>query len=169
MNALNLDMVNSHSEYQVYIGQTGKYLFKTDHGIIYAVDFELDSNPYYTAYWFNLTNLDHQKSPGDSKIAQTVICVIAEFFRLNPDVLLYMCSTDNGQQAQRARLFLRWFNGTEQQKQFFIRATDINGVGTDGKPIKEYIALIVQRTHPQFEDIVMRFDEEVQMFNENKP
>lgn len=169
MNALNLDMVNAHSEYQVYLAQNGKYLFKTDNEILYAVDFELDSNPYYTAYWFNLTNPDHAKSPGDTKIAQTVVCIISEFFRLNPEVLLYMCSTDKGQQAQRARLFLRWFNGAEQQKQFFIKATDVNGVGVDGKPIKEYIALIVQRNHPNFEEIVWRFEEEIQMFNDNKP
>ena len=33
-----------------------------------------DSNPYFTAYWFNLATPQHQKSPGDVKIAQTVIC-----------------------------------------------------------------------------------------------
>ena len=49
MNTLNLEMVNSHSEYPVFLSQTGKYVFKTDFDILYAVDFELDSNPYYTA------------------------------------------------------------------------------------------------------------------------
>lgn len=161
-------MINSHAEYQVYVGQTGKYLFKSDYGILYAVDFELDSNPFYTAYWFNLTNPDHTKSPGDSKIAQTVICIIEEFFRLNPEVLLYMCSTDNGQQAQRARLFLRWFNGYEQQQKYSIQVAEISGVGVNGEPIKEYIAMIVQRSHPQLESIIQIFDSEVQMFNDNK-
>ena len=168
MNLLNLEMINSHAEYQVYVGQTGKYLFKSDYGILYAVDFELDSNPFYTAYWFNLTNPDHTKSPGDSKIAQTVICIIEEFFRLNPEVLLYMCSTDNGQQAQRARLFLRWFNGYEQQQKYSIQVAEISGVGVNGEPIKEYIAMIVQRSHPQLESIIQIFDSEVQMFNDNK-
>ena len=162
-------MVNSHSEYQVFLSQAGKYLFKTDNEILYAVDFELDSNPYFTAYWFNLTNPKHTKSPGDNKIAQTVICIIEEFFRLNPKVLLYMCSTDNGKQAQRARLFLRWFNGYEQQKKYLIKATDVKGVSPEGKNIKEYVALIVQRNHPQLDEIVSRFDDEVQMFNDNKP
>ena len=152
----------------MYVGQTGKYLFKSDYGILYAVDFELDSNPFYTAYWFNLTNPDHTKSPGDSKIAQTVICIIEEFFRLNPEVLLYMCSTDNGQQAQRARLFLRWFNGYEQQQKYSIQVAEISGVGVNGEPIKEYIAMIVQRSHPQLESIIQIFDSEVQMFNDNK-
>ena len=169
MNALNLEMVNSHAEYSVFLSQTGKYVFKTDFDILYAVDFELDSNPYYTAYWFNLTNPEYAKSPGDVKIAQTVVCIIEEFFRLNPEVLLYMCSTDKGQQAMRNRLFLRWFNGYEQQKRYLIRSTEVRGVGPDNKPIKEYVALIIQRQHPQLDEIVSRFDSEIAMFNELKP
>lgn len=162
-------MVNAHAEYQVFLSQTGKYMFKTDFDIIYAVDFELDANPFYTAYWFNLTNPKHAKSPGDVKIAQTIVCIIEEFFRLNPEVLLYMCSTDKGQQAQRNRLFLRWFNGYEQQKRYLIKSTEVSGVGPDNKLRKEYVALIIQRTHPMLDEIVQRFDDEIQMFNENKP
>ncbi len=167
MNALNLEMVNSHAEYSVFLSQTGKYVFKTDFDILYAVDFELDSNPYYTAYWFN--HPEHANSPGDVKIAQTVVCIIEEFFRLNPEVLLYMCSTDKGQQAVRNRLFLRWFNGYEQQKRYLIRSTEVRGVDPDNKPIKEYVALIVQREHPLLDEIVSRFDSEIAMFNELKP
>jgi hypothetical protein len=74
-----------------------------------------------------LTNPNHAKSPGDAKIAQTVVCIIEEFFRLNPEVLLYMCSTDNGQQAMRNRLFLRWFSGYEQQKKYAIRSSEVKG------------------------------------------
>jgi hypothetical protein len=169
MNILNLEMINAHAEYQVFMSQSGKYLFKTDYGILYAVDFELDNNPYYTAYWFNLTNPEHSKSPGDIKIPQTIICIIEEFFRLNPEVLLYMCSTDNGQQAQRARLFLRWFNGYKQQQKYVIKATDVNSTDSKGKPSKDYVALIIQRTHPVLNEIIQRFDEEIQMFNDYKP
>ena len=113
MKALDINRININAPYKVWSDET-RFPIESDHGIKYLVDFELDSNPYFTAYWFNLANPQHQKSPGDVKIAQTVICIIEEFFRVNPEVLLYMCSTDNGQQAQRARLFLRWFNGYEQ-------------------------------------------------------
>ena len=133
------------------------------------MDFELDSNPFFTAYWFNLANPNHMKSPNDVKIGQTVICIIEEFFRVNPEVLLYMCSTDDGQQAQRNRLFLRWFNGYEQQKRYVIRAADVRSVDPEGRPSKDYVALIVQRTHPLLEEIVSRFDDEIRMFNDNKP
>jgi hypothetical protein len=168
MNALDVTRINIYAPYKIW-SDGDIYRFETDNGIKYLVDFELDSNPYYTAYWFNLTNPEHSKSPGDTKIAQTVICIIEEFFRLNPEVLLYMCSTDKEQQAQRARLFLRWFNGYEQQKRYVIKSTEVKGIGPDGKPRKEYVALIVPRIHPLVDEIVNRFDEEIQMFNDNKP
>lgn len=165
MNALDLNIINAHSEYQVWLSPNGKYLFKTDYNIIFAVDFELDSNPYFTAYWFNLTNIENLASPNDRKIAQTVVCIISEFFRQNPDILLYMCSTEGGKQAQRARLFLRWFNGTEQQKHYVARSVEVRG--EDNR--KEYVALIVQRSNPKLEEILATFEEETAMFNDLKP
>ena len=103
-------------------------------------------------------------SPGDKKIAQTVICVIEEFFRQNPDILLYMCSMDDGQQAQRSRLFLRWFNGAEQQKHYVIRATEVKG-----EKGLEYVAAIIQRNNPHLNEIISLFDADITMFNEMKP
>ena len=167
METLNVTRININAPYKVW-NEGSIYRFETDNGIKYLVDFELDNNPFYTAYWFNLTNPEHTKSPGDIKIAKTVVCIIEEFFRLNPEVLLYMCSTDNGQQAQRSRLFLRWFNGYEQQKRYVIKTTEVKGVDSEGKPRKEYVALIVPRVHPLLDEIIERFEEEVQMFNDNK-
>lgn len=165
MTALNLNMINAHSDYQVWLSPNGKYLFKTDFDILYAVDFELDANPHFTAYWFNLTNLENVSSPNDHKIAQTVVCIISEFFQQNPDILLYMCSTEGGKQAQRARLFLRWFNGAEQQKHYVARSVELRG--EEGR--MEYVALIVQRSNPHLPEILAAFDEETAMFNEGKP
>jgi hypothetical protein len=164
MNRLDIEAINSRSPYDVY-SDNDQYVFVTDAGIEYHVDFELDSNPYYTAYWFNLANPEQTKSHGDKKIPQTVICIIEEFFRANPDIMLYLCSTANNQQAQRARLFLRWFNGYEQRQRYYIKAVEVKGEDNT----KDYVALIVQRTHPQFDEIVARFDSEVAMFNEFKP
>ena len=164
MNRLDIEAINCRSPYDVY-SDNDQYVFVTDAGIEYHVDFELDSNPYYTAYWFNLANPEQTKSHGDKKIPQTVICIIEEFFRANPDIMLYLCSTANNQQAQRARLFLRWFNGYEQRQHYYIKAVEVKGEDNT----KDYVAFIVQRTHPQFDEIVARFDSEVAMFNEFKP
>ena len=163
MKSLDIHIINTHSPYDV-MEENGHLYFKTDYNITYIVSFDDESNPYYTAYWFNLTNANNIASPGDKKIAQTVICIIEEFFRQNPDILLYMCSMDGGQQAQRSRLFLRWFNGAEQQKQYAIRATEVKGENGI-----EYIAVIVQRSNPHLDEIISLFDADITMFNEMKP
>jgi len=164
MVKLNSWQLNIHSPYWTeYDGDA--LTFTTDNGIKYAVDFDEDSNPYFKAYWLNLTNITGKPSPSDKKIAQTVICIIEEFFRQNPDILLYMCSTEGGKQAQRARLFLRWFNGAEQQKHYVARSVEVRG--EEGRT--EYVALIVQRSNPQLEEILAVFDEEAAMFNDLKP
>ena len=162
MIQLNVDTVNIFSPYPIWISGN-EYIFTTDNGIEYSVSFDEEDNFEYKSYWFNLTNLSHQKSPGDVKIAQTVICIIEEFFRQNPDILLYLCSTDGGQQAQRSRLFLRWFNGYEQQKKYMIKSAEVKGEG-----ISEYISLILMTSHPKINEISEAFDNIVQMFNDNK-
>ena len=167
MNRLSAKEINCRAPYNV-LEESGRIYFTTDYGITYIVSFDEEANPFYTAYWFNLTNPEHATSPGDKKIAQTVICIIEEFFRQNPDILLYMCSTDDNQQAQRARLFLRWFNGAEQQKHYVIRATEVKGVDDEGKPRTEYVAFIVQRSNPHLEEIIRLFDKEITMFNDMK-
>ena len=164
MNALDVTRINIYAPYKIW-SDGDIYRFETDNGIKYLVDFELDSNPYYTAYWFNLANPERSKSPNDKKIPQTVICIIEEFFNKNPEIMLYMCSTANNQQAQRARLFLRWFNGYEQRQRYYIKAVEVKG----DENRKEYIALIMQRSNPQLDEIVSRFDSEIAMFNELKP
>ena len=169
MNRLNTNHINDRAPYDVAYDEEGTIVFSTDYGVDYSVTFDDDANPYYTAYWFNLSNMNNATSPGDKKIAQTVICIIEEFFIKNPDILLYMCSTDEGQQAQRARLFLRWFNGAEQQKQYVIRTTEVKGIGPDNKPRKEYVAFIVQRSNPNLDEITQLFDADIALFNEMKP
>lgn len=87
-----------------------------------------------------------------------------EFFRANPDIMLYMCDSANDQQAQRNRLFLRWFMGAEQSKLFFIKTAQVTDEGTEN-----FIAIIVPRQHQYLDDIIARFDAEIAMFQSNKP
>ena len=143
----------------------GEYIFRTDHDIGYAVSFEQESlcDP-IPAYWFDLANRSGKASPSDPKVRETVIRIIVEFFRANPDIMLYMCDSANDQQAQRNRLFLRWFMGAEQSKLFYIKTEMVIDEG-----MENFIAIIVPRSHPYLEDIIERFDSEIAMFRANKP
>lgn len=163
MNELSTDRINEHSPYDVeYDGDV--LIFTSAQGVTFAVDFDEDTNPYFPAYWLNLRNVYHRPSSGDKQIAQTVICIVEEFFRQNDDVLLYICSSEDGHQAQRARLFVRWFNGAEQRKNYVSRSVEVRGEG-----ITEYVALIAPRNRPDLEEILSFFDAEIEMFNDNKP
>ena len=168
MNPLDISHININSPYKVWV-ENKIIRFETTHGIRYSVDFDPEDDMPYKAYWLNLTNESHKPSPNDRLIPQTLICIVEEFFRQNPDILLYLCSTDNDQQAQRSRLFLRWFNGYKQQQKYVIKTGDVPSITPDGLPTTEYMALIVQRNHPQLQAIVDFFDEEIAMFQANKP
>lgn len=170
MNTLDIEYINANSPYRVTNTTKGKISFVTDFGVEYSVKFDeddgaFDNNLHSVPYWFNLTNVNHKTSPGDKKIPLTIICIIEEFFRQNPDILLYICSTEGGQQAQRARLFLRWFNGAQQREKYVIRAMEVRG--EEGR--EEFVAMIVQRSNPNLNKILERYDAEVAMFNELKP
>lgn len=164
MNALDTSRLQLSAPYTVVKVQD-EYVFRTDNDILYAVSFQAyDAIPGLKAYWFDLSNRSHRASPNDVKVRETITCIIEEFFHQNPDILLYMCDNADDQQAMRARLFLRWFNGYEQQKKYAIRTALLTE-----EDIDSYIALIIQRTHPQFEEIIELFDSEIAMFKENKP
>ena len=159
--ALNLSRLNMRSPYSVW--QDGEdLLFKTKHNIIYAVIFDPEDST-EKAYWFNLYNRSGKNSPNDRRLKDTVICIIEEFFRVNPGILLYMCDTSDNRQAMRARLFLRWFKSSELQSQFVIRVATI--IDED---VANYLAMIVQRSNPHLEEILDFFDTEIEMFKSNK-
>ena len=160
MNPLDTQRLFFNCPYPVRQDGDG-YTFKTDHDIVYSVDFKEEQifSP-IPAYWFDLTNLSHKASPNDPKVRGTVIRIIVEFFKANPDIMLYMCDNANDQQEQRNRLFLRWFVGAEQSKLFYIKTAQVMD-----EDIANFIAIIVPRNHPYLAEIVKRFDDEIELFH----
>ncbi len=164
MKELNVNVINKLAPYGVRL-EDGQYRFHTDHDIAYIIDFEKEEIfEKVPAYWFGIVNRSHKPSPNDPKVRATIICIIEEFFRVNPDILLYMCDSANDQQAMRNRLFLRWFSGYEQQKQYVIQTAQIIDEG-----IESYVALIIQRSNPYLETILQEFNDQIKLFQSNKP
>lgn len=63
----------------------------------------------------------------------------------------------------RARLFLRWFNSSNLNNQFVIRVAKVRD-----ENVANYLAMIVQRSHPDLEVILQSFDADIEMFKADK-
>ena len=161
MLKLNISRLNVRAPYSVWM-DGNDLLFKTKHHIIYAVVFDPEDSA-ENAYWFNLYNRSGKNSPSDMKLRDTVICIIEEFFRSNPGILLYMCDTADNRQAMRSHLFLRWFNSSKLQSQFVIRVAKVMD-----EDVANYLAMIVQRSNPDLASILEAFDTEIELFKANK-
>lgn len=94
MQAFNLTRLNFHSPCKVWI-DNGSYKFLTDYGVQYRIEFVENNNIWEDekAYEFGILNENKKNSPNDSKVKETIQCIIEEFFLTNPDILLYQCET----------------------------------------------------------------------------
>ena len=163
MVPLNLYRINITSPYTVW-QEDDEWHFTSYYGIQFSIGFEEVEGTPVSAYWFNLINRSHKSSPNDKNVQKTIVCIIEEFFRTNPDILLYLCDSANDQQEVRSRLFLRWFDTYAQKDKFTIRTAVLSDEG-----VSDYVAMIVQNNNPNIEYILQFFDSEISLFTDNKP
>lgn len=67
--------------------------------------------------------------------------------------MIYICDTSDGREAYRSRLFMRWFEESDENARFTIRSvsTEIEGQGF-------YTALIIENTNPHIKEILEDFE-----------
>ena len=90
-NLLSISFANSCFLLVLSFTTQSEYVFISENNILYAIGFEYDDSIRYGAFWLNIINRSQKKSPNDKKLQYTIICVIEEFFRVNPNILLYVC------------------------------------------------------------------------------
>ena len=77
MNSLSLSAINVLSSYEVSAVNDGCYQFFTDHGVHCTVEFVLDDSLMSReTYHLVIVNVNHQKSPSDVKVRDTIIAII---------------------------------------------------------------------------------------------
>lgn len=156
MISLDISLLNLKSPYYVVQDADGDLLFETDYGVRYGISIELNEGMMnYPAYEFGILNKNGIPSPHDRKLRDTILAIIEEFFRSNGGVLLYICATGDGMQKYRFHLFLRWFNTYEHRDLYEIRT--VEEVMDEKTP--NYGAIIVEKTHPDLDLILARFEE----------
>lgn len=165
MIRLTLDSINAKAPYKVWMSDAGQYRFQTDLGINYAISFEEDQ-PIgdCETYQFIINKLEHQRSPHDAKVRETILTIVDEFFASYMNVMLYLCDDSDGREANRNRLFLRWFESHAQPNRFSIRTanTTIEGRGF-------YAAIIVENRNPKLHNIIRDFEYAAETLTANKP
>jgi hypothetical protein len=72
-----------------------------------------------------------------------------------------ICETGDNKQAMRNRLFVRWFNEYSFQQNYVLRTAMVK----DGDQ-ENFAAIIVQRNHPDLENILATFDETISYFKD---
>ena len=108
MKSLSLQAINESSSYEVSVVYDGCYQFFTDHGVHCSVEFVLDDSLMSReTYHLVIVNVNHQKSPSDVKVRDTIIAIIDEFFVENNTTLLYICETGDKKQAEETKMQLK--------------------------------------------------------------
>lgn len=162
MKSLDLNYVNRLAPYKVWTDNGRDYYIETTRGNIFIVGFMDDYSIWESgAYQFTINNTSHQPSPSDYKLKDTILLLIEAFFARNPEILLYICDTGDGKQALRSRLFIRWFNTYRNKDAYIVETAEVK----EGN-IKNFAALIVQKSNPQLESIVSDFRETVKLFTD---
>jgi hypothetical protein len=90
--------------------------FTTEQGATYRLDFTSDSDylpdtPFADlVYSFSILPISGSFDRKDPRIEPTIVQALHIFFEADPmAILLYVCSTENGQEQVRSRLFRQWF------------------------------------------------------------
>ena len=165
MNSLSLHAVNASSSYEVSAVNDGCYQFFTDYGVHCTVEFVLDDSLLsHETYHLVIVNVNHQKSPSDVKVRDTIIAIIDEFFVENNTTLLYICETGDKKQALRNRLFERWFSTYERKAQYTFVVSSLK----DEEGIENYTAIIVRNDNPELSAIIAEFTETISLLS-SKP
>ena len=134
MKKLDLVKINSYAPYAVKEDtQEGAYTFIADSGAEFSIGFMPDDLIRSDeSYEFIIGNLNGVKSPRDKKVKATVIAIVEEFFNVNKATMLFLCSTSDGKQLMRGRLFKNWFDTYKYRNRFtMVTSTLLDEYGID--------------------------------------
>ena len=166
MRKLDLALINKHAPYVVKAtSQLGAYCFIADSGAEFSVGFMPDDLIQTDeSYELVIGNLNGRKSPRDKKVKQTVAAIVEEFFNVNEATLLFICSTNDGKQMMRGRLFQYWFDSYANNNRF----TMITSTLTDEYGIDNVAAVIIRNDNPNLAKVLSEFGDTIGLFS-NKP
>lgn len=110
-------ITDSHQEYLVYFDKAPIEISDSD---------ELNSHTIYFGFTVK-PSLQPYERRFDSKVGDTIMKIIADFFKFKPDAILaYICSDENDQEKSRQILFSKWFNSFRDKDDFIFMRKNID-------------------------------------------
>lgn len=164
MNTLDIDKINVSTPYRVIASEVqGGCSFITDSGVLYTIYFVEDEMVRSTeSYQFVIANINNQKSPRDTKLKDTIVAIVENFFECNEAALLYICETSDGKQKMRSRLFEYWFKAYEEKVKYTMLSTSF--MEEDG--IENFTSVIIRNTNPDLAKLMCEFYETIEKINQ---
>ena len=164
MQSLSLEHINEKSSYQVEpTDKDGFYQFFTDGGVHYFIGFMEDDVLFVkNSYQLIIANLNNHKSPRDSKVRDTIVSIVDEFFNRNNSTLLYICETGDDKQRMRSLLFEYWFSTYNRKALFTMMSSSI--VDADG--IVNFATIILRNDNPHLSEVITEFTESIQLLSQ---
>ena len=102
--------------------------------------------------------------PRDRKVRDTIVAIMEEFFNANSATILFLCSTKDGKQMMRGRLFKNWFDSYEYRNRFtMVTSTLVDEYGIDN-----IAAVIIRNDNPKLGQVLAEFGEPIELFS-HKP
>lgn len=164
MIKISLEDINLKSPYEITLNN-GDFDFTTDNGTRYSVSF-LEDVPLggCDTYQFGFRKREDSHTGYDSKVRDTLITIIEQFFAENDNVLLYICDTSDGREEKRNRLFIRWFEEFATPERYTLKTANaiVEGQGF-------YAAIIVENCNPMLESIISDFIQTEESLTGDKP
>lgn len=158
------ERINKTAPYKVERGKDERTVkFTTDFNVTYVVGFEYtDILLCAETYEFAITNFNHKKSPRDSKLRDTIMAIVLDFFLSCNTAMLYICETGDNKQSMRNRLFSYWAATNPQFKFFSLWTASV--VDEDGT--YNYATLVLRNDHPRRREVIEEFTTTVDMLND---
>ena len=131
----NVDL-HSLRPYNFQQADDATYYFKTDYGLKYRAYFIEFPATFYKLYSFSFEK-EKGIAPYDSRVKDTIITILVDFFKTENYILGYTCDVTDGRERARKRLFDSWF---KQENDGSLHKMDFQ---TDNI----YVSLIVNRDY----------------------
>ena len=153
MKQLSLTSINSKAPLEVSLTPSGTFSFGTEKNE-YIVGFVEDQTILDDGvYQFFIENVDKTKNTLSTKVFQTIVAIIEEFFVANDSAMLYICDVSDGKHSARDRLFSMWFNSYEGKFNYTLSRVSIQIEGVD-----YYASLLISNSNPSYAEVLSAFN-----------